>query len=1227
MPNNMTGRELADLLTGPKLQKARKTCYFKEMSTSSGKKPKDFLGEGFEASQLEERVLDFWKANDISGKSLNLRKGGAPFVFYEGPPGANGRPGLHHVISRIFKDIICRYQTMRGRYVPRKSGWDTHGLPVEIAAEKALGLRNKKEIEEYGIAAFNEKCREIVWEYKNEWERFTERIGFWLDLKDPYVTYANDYVESLWWVIRQFAEKDLLYRGYRIVNWCTRCGTGLSSHELGQPGAYVEVIDQSVYVKFRLTPGQRIKNWETTRDTFILAWTTTPWTLPGNLALAVGEDIDYVLVRAKDKPKETYLLAKERLTALGMADGAHIVKGKDLVGLEYEPLFDISGLRSEASYRVYPADFVTTSDGTGVVHTAVMYGEDDFQLGRALGLPEKHTVAEDGRFTEEVPGLAGQYVKAKQTEEAIFEHLRKGGNLLKTESYAHEYPHCWRCQTPLLYYARNSWFVAVNKIRKQMLRNNETINWVPGHLKHGRFGEWLKEEKDWNFSRERYWGTPLPVWECEKCGEWEAIGSLKELSRRSTVQPRNRYWVMRHGQAENNLFNIVDSGSGNFHLTPKGKKQVKASVEELARELKRKGRKIDLIVASPVLRTQETAKMAEKILKPEALVTEPLFKEIQLPGFTGKPAAEYSAAYPALESRFRQTPPKGENLNMLRERMWQALQKLEKKYAGKNILIVSHEDPIWMLCQAAAGWSEEQTIREKEKRDYVFVDTGETRELGVKSLPRDGSGQLELHRPYVDQVEIRCAKCKGAARRVKEVVDVWYDSGAMPFAQWHYPFEHKKFIDAGERFPAEYICEAVDQTRGWFYTLLAVSTLLGKGAPFRNVISLGHINDKHGQKMSKSKGNVIDPWEIMSQYGIDAVRWYLYTATPPGEPKNFDAQEVLKALRRFQTILYNSYVYWRTYGQKASQKPVLKNPLDKWLMARLAETTEAVTGNLERYAIREACLAAEDLTNDLSRWYIRRSRRRFTAEAKGYGAGGDHKAASWVLEQVLREISKLIAPMTPFFGEALYQSMAAHSGGNPPAGGAQSVHLVDWPETEERGKGKGKEESKLLARMAEVRRLASLALAKRAEAGIRIRQPLQTLWIKEDKLGLSRDSGLLEILKDEVNVKEVAFNPRLTEETALDTKITPELRAEGVLRELTRSVQDLRQKTGAEPKDRICLMLSLPEELRIMIAARENELKMETGAKEVAYKRGDKFDAEAETKLEEKEVWIGVRKI
>ncbi len=1216
----------------PKSAKAenpnRNTNMRKKLAGLLPGKPKDFLGEGFEAPKLEEKILEFWKANDIFEKSLKLQKGnpasaqategrGRNFVFYEGPPSANGRPGLHHVISRVFKDIICRYKTMQGFYVPRKSGWDTHGLPVEIAAEKALGLKNKKEIEEYGIAEFNRKCREMVWDYKNEWEKFTDRIGFWLDLKDPYITYDNSYMESLWWIMKRFAEDDLLYQGHKIVNWCPRCGTGLSSHELAQ--GYKEVIDQSAYLKFRVKPGQSIRNWAVTEATYILAWTTTPWTLPGNLALAVGDDIDYVLVRSKERPKETYILAKDRLSALGMpTEGATAVKGRNLVGLEYEPLFEVPSLRSPKSYKVYPADFVSTGDGTGVVHTAVMYGEDDYRLGLELGLPQKHTVAGDGRFTEEVPELAGMYVKAKETEEKIFEHLRGKNYLLKIESYAHEYPHCWRCETPLLYYARTSWFVAVNKVRSKLLANNETINWVPAHLKRGRFGEWLKEKKDWNFSRERYWGTPLPVWMCGECKHWRAIGSLDELSRSSAEKPRNRYWVMRHGEGEQNVFGIIDPGTGNYHLTAKGKKQAGAGAKDLASLLRRQGRKIDLIAASSVLRAQETAKIVSKALGCEVL-TEPGFKEIQLPSFAGKPGRTYLEAYPSSEKRFAQTPPKGENLNMLRKRVWDALQKLEKKFSGKNILIVSHEDPIWMLTQAAEGWSEKEAIDEKIKRRNLFIDTGEWRELEIISVPRDETGLLDMHRPYVDEVVLKCKECGGEARRVKEVVDVWYDSGAMPFAQWHYPFEHKSYVDHKERFPAEYICEAVDQTRGWFYTLLAVSTLLGKEAPYKNVISLGHINDKHGQKMSKSKGNVIDPWEIISQYGIDAVRWYLYTATPPGEPKNFDPQEVLKTLRRFHTILYNSFVYWRTYADKNAGKkgkPDLKNPLDLWIMARLEQVKTSATADLEAYRIREAGIALEELLDDLSRWYIRRSRRRFASASKGYGAGSDHKAASWTLGFALREMSKLIAPMSPFFAEALYQSISANAG----LKAMQSVHLEEWPEAE------GKKASRILEQMAEVRRLASLALAERAEAGIKVKQPLQTLWVKSDKEGLKNETGLLEILRDEVNVKEVAFNAKLKKEVALDTKITPELRAEGVLRELVRSVQDLRQKAGSEPKDRIRLMLELPEELAAMIRSRENSLKLETGAKEIVYKRDKKFAAEAETKLEDKSVWIGLRK-
>jgi isoleucyl-tRNA synthetase len=1196
-----------------------------------------FINDEFNLPRTEEKVLEFWKANQIFEKSLIPRPAGqsgrqAPadikiaagrrgikgkkktFVFFEGPPTANGKPGLHHILARAFKDIIPRFKTMQGYLVPRKGGWDTHGLPVEIEVEKQLGLKSKKEIEQYGIAAFNAMCRESVWKYKDMWEKLTERMGFWIDMKDPYITYETNYIESLWWIIAQIAARKLLYKGYKILPWCTRCGTGLSSHELGQPGAYKTVEDESVYVKFRLLPNQKFGPYAAKNSAYILSWTTTPWTLPGNVALAVGEKIVYAAVR-RAGAEGLYILAKDLVPVIFKDEKIEIVHddimGRDLVGLRYEPLFDIKALQNEKSYKIYPADFVTTTDGTGVVHTAVMYGEDDYNLGLKLGLPQHHTVDETGKFTKDVAGFEGLYVKAKDTEKKIFEHLAKKKYLLKTEVYSHEYPHCWRCGTPLLYYARSAWFVAMSKLQAELQSNNQKIHWVPEHIKNGRFGGWLKEAKDWNFSRERYWGTPLPVWECGECGHTEVVGSLAELEKKA-VPAKNTYYLMRHAFPETVMLGVIDSGQGKYHLTPSGRKNAKEAAEKL------KKNKIDLIMSSDILRSKETANIVSKVLGVGVHFDRRL-REINLGVLSGQPDSAYHSRFPSYEERLEKRPEEGESVRDVQARAWEFLRDTEKEYKGKNILIISHEYSIWAMTTVMQGWSEAQAVLEMKKKKRGFIDVTEVRKVSLRTVPRDVMGNLDFHRPFIDEITLSCPECrasrgkKSEMRRVKEICDVWYDSGSMPFAQWHYPFENKGLVDSGKMFPADYISEAIDQTRGWFYTLLAVSTLLGKGEPYKNVICLGLLNDKFGNKMSKSKGNVVDPWELMDRHGVDAVRWYLYTMNPPGDAKNFDEQELAKTFRRVHLIFYNSAVFWRTYADNKArggrQAAASKNVLDRWISIRLDETVANATKSLENYEVREAALQIERFIDDLSRWYIRRSRRRMQKSDDKK----DYEAASATLRFALLQTVKLMAPFNPFFAEGIYRLLG---------GEKLSVHLDAWPEV--KSKIKNQKSKLLISQMGIIRKISSDALAKRAEAGIKVRQPLAEL--RTRNLELKKERGLLEILKDEVNVKRIVFNAKLESDLELDTKITPELREEGIVREFIRAVSELRAEANFKPSDKIILSAELVEAQKAIMVKNEKNIMKETNSASISYKRTDKFNAEIETKLGEYRAWLAVKK-
>jgi isoleucyl-tRNA synthetase len=1055
-----------------------------------------------EFPKLEEEVLKFWEDNQIFQKSLEQTSNGQRFVFFEGPPTANGKPGIHHLEARAFKDLIPRYQTMRGKFVLRKGGWDTHGLPVELEVEKKLGISGKKQIESIkptvrdSIIEFNRLCKESVWAYKEDWENLTRRMGFWVDLENPYVTYDNSYIESVWWIIKQVWDKGLIYLGHKVVPYCPRCGTALSSHEVAQ--GYQNIVDQSVFVKFKL------KNQP---NTSILSWTTTPWTLPGNVALAVGENIEYVKA---EKDGEVLILAKE--TVANVLDSTFQIldslKGSELVGLEYEPLFDIPALKSDKSYKVYAADFVTTTDGTGVVHTAVMYGEDDYELGKKIGLPQHHTVDETGKFTSDVSEFAGLVVKDKTTEKKIFEYLKAKDFLYKVQPHKHDYPFCWRCGTPLLYYARDSWFIAMSKLRDQLKANNEQINWVPDYIKHGRFGEWLDGAKDWAISRERYWGTPLPIWQCVDCKSSMAVGSIKDLQLSS-----NTFYFTRHGQAENNVQEINSSWpeTKQYHLTEDGKKQVEVEADKL-----KKSGGVDLIFSSDITRDKETAELISKELGVD-VIFDPRIREVNVGDYNGKPYSEYNSAFP-FDQRWDQAPTGGETNHEVQKRMEAFVTEINQKYQNKKILVVSHGDPLLLLMRHFGS-----------NREYPqYADTFE---MNVSIA--------DLHRPYIDDVVLKCKKCGKDAKRVPAVMDVWLDSGSMPYAQWHYPFENKEKVDGHEQFPADYISEAIDQTRGWFYTLVAVSTLLDRGPAFKNVINLGHLLDSKGQKMSKSKGNVIDPWTVINKYGVDAVRWYMYSVNQPGDNKLFGEKDAELVLRKNFVILWNIFNYFVTYANETQwepkgpgYKPDLTNPLDLWIVAKTQELTNEVTDNFETYNIFRATRLMENYIQELSTWYLRRSR----------GRKDNHFFGT--LRHALMVLAKLMAPATPFLSEMIY----GHLNKNPEV---LSVHLAKWPDKRDLLP----EQTEILLAMEQVRSLVEQGHALRKLSNVKLRQPLASV-IYNAKTKLSQD--LEAILADELNVKAVTFGEKLE----FDLNISPELKKEGLARELERLVQELRKKTG-----------------------------------------------------------------
>ncbi len=1133
--------------------------------------------KNFNMSEVEEKTLEFWKTSKIFQKSLKNRQGKKVFRFFEGPPTANGRPGIHHVLARSFKDFILRYKSMQGFYVPRKAGWDTHGLPVELGVEKKLGLKSKKEIEAFGVAKFNKECKSSVWEFKSDWEKLTERMGFWLDMDNPYVTYENNYIESIWNLLSEIDKKKYLYKGHKVLPWCSRCGTALSSHEIAQ--GYKEVEDESVFVKFKILKNQRTGTVSFADNAYIVSWTTTPWTLPGNVALAVGEKINYVGVKVGG---EIFVLAEERVSSV-LGENAQILfklQGKDLIGLKYEPLFDIKSLKSAKSYQVYGASFVTTSDGSGVVHTAVMYGEDDYVLGEKLGLPRFHTVDDAGKFVSEVKDFAGEYVKSKATEAKIFEYLKSNNNLFKRELYKHEYPFCWRCSTPILYYARSSWFIKMSAVKNVLIKENKKINWIPEHVKNGRFGEWLKDLKDWAISRERYWGTPLPIWECSSCNTHQVVSSISDLEKYGENNSNN-FFLVRHGEAEHNLKNILAMGDyekkNPSHLTKKGIKQI----ESLAKKLKTK--KIDLIFSSPYARTLETSEIISKTTGAKIHKDDRL-KDIDTGVFNGQKIEEYIKFHGQGPEKFSIVPQGGESKIEVRRRIVEAFREINSKYKGKNIVIVSHGDPLWLLDAALNSRSEKETF------EYKYIQPGELRNIKSSNLPFNGDGLLDVHKPFIDEVHLNCKKCHKKMTRVKEVLDVWFDSGAMPFASIHYPFENSNLITTKKSFPADYISEGMDQTRGWFYTLLAISCLLGKGAPYKNVISTGLLLDKNGQKMSKSKGNVVEPMETIKKFGVDVIRWFFFSASDPGEAKRYDEAEIMKVYRKLHMLVYNSFAYLKTYSHAFSNISKVNpdkspNLLDKWILIRLNEAVEATTKSLDAYDALSATKAIEALVDDLSRWYIRRSRDRFASPS----SESDLNFASATLNFALLNISKLIAPLSPFLADAVYKSLYA---GNK----LESVHLETWPKFKKLTPAN----KALIVNMEALRKICSDALSLRQEIGIKIRQPLAKLSVKSAEKNLSKNKDLIEIIKDEINVKEVVFGADQENELELDRNITPELFAEGRFREILRTCQKARQDAGLKVGEGIEISISASKENLNIINKFIDEFKSSLKAKRVA---------------------------
>lgn len=1185
---------------------------------------KDF--KNFNLKEFEEKILEFWEKNKIFEKSLEKTKKGKPFTFYDGPPFATGLPHYGHILASTIKDVVPRYQTMRGRFVRRRWGWDCHGLPIEEIVERKLGISGKKEIEKIGIKKFNETCRSVVLEYAHEWGKMVRRIARWVEFENSYKTMDPDYMESVWWAFKKIYDKGLVYEGRKVLLYCPRCETPISNFEVAMDNSYKLVEEEAITVKFKVRDSG-VLNLEP--ETYLLAWTTTPWTLPGNVALAVGADISYALLE-ESETNQFYILARDLVQKVFGKKEVKIIKdikGKDLTGLEYEPLFDVLPLKSKESYKVYADRFVTVEEGTGIVHIAPAYGEDDYTLGVRENLPVVPLLDEKGRFNEKAPKFV-RGVYFKESEKDVKSDLEKRGLLFKREMHQHSYPYCWRCSSELFYNAIPAWFINIKKIKAKLLKSNaKEINWFPAHLKHGRYQKSVEAAPDWNISRNRYWGNPIPVWRCDRCKKEEVIGSLEELHKKSGGA-RNSYWVMRHGEAKTNLAYKIDSGlMGGNTLTTLGREAVYISAKKFLRKLKKKNGKIDLIISSDVIRAKETAKIAADILGVKKLIFDKRLREINLgPELEGCHSAKYYKLYPSYESRFENRPKGGESLRDLRSRVWRFLEDCEKRYRGKNILFVSHEYPIWMMEHTALGWSEARAIDEKKRREGDYIKTAEIRELDFKVIPRNDTGEVDLHRPYIDDVVFSCLRCRGEMKRITEIFDSWTEAGSMPFAEYHYPFENKKVFES--RFPAQFVAEYIAQTRAWFYVMHVISLVLFGKAPFENVVTTGTILAEDGSKMSKSKGNFPDPWKVIEKYGADSLRFYLMNSVVmQADNLNFSEKEVEKAYKKVVLMLLNVYNYFRTYAPEKRRRErgdssltASYEALDKWIGVKIEELKKQVTECLDFYDTVRATRAIVGYVDDLSTWYLRRSRKR------------KDESFFTTLGLSLLEVSKVIAPFMPFLSEFLYQELCGRVQAKgaerrkiPRDSAVKSVHLEKWPTYSKLQIEKGKS---LLNAMAEVRRVASLALAKRAEAGIKVRQPLSALRIKNLELGIRNKKELLEILKDEVNVKNILFDSKIRDEVELDTNITPELKEEGIVREFIRMVQGLRQEAGYVPKDKIALFVEVKDDVLEGILSRNvSAVKKEVGARSIEFKRDKKFDAEFSGRFELADIWLGVRKL
>lgn len=1132
--------------------------------------------EKSESAKRESGVLRFWSENNIFQKTLSKDAPKGEFVFYDGPPFATGLPHYGHILAGTIKDAIPRYKTMRGYHVPRRWGWDCHGLPLENQIEKELGLATKRDIETLGVATFNEAARKAVLRYSKDWKSIIPRFGRWVDMDNDYRTMDATYTESVWWAFKDLHNKGLVYEGFKAMHLCPRCGTTLSNFEVAQ--GYKDITDISVTVKLELvdTPG-----------TFLLAWTTTPWTLPGNMAAAVNKDFIYVEVAQNN---QKYILAKDRISNIqGEYELVREFSGDELVGKSYIPPFpyfkDHSIKGKEKAWKVYHAPYVTTESGTGLVHLAPAFGAEDLELAQKEGIPIVHHVDKDGFFVPVVSDFKGLQAKPKDdpqsTDVAVIKYLAGKGLLYSKEKIVHSYPHCWRCDTPLLNYASSSWFVEVTKFKDKLVAENKKIRWVPKEVGEKRFGNWLENARDWAISRARYWGAPIPVWRNPKTKESVFVGSLDEL-KSHTKKSGNKYFVMRHGESEKNVKKIISyKPNDNVALTEDGIQQAIKSATEL-------GVRIDLVVCSQLLRAQQTAKTASEIsgVSSENIITDARLNEYNHGVYDGRLDSEWLETFQDIELLFEKGPEGAESINDMRKRMGEILYEYEKKHTNKNIMFVSHGWPVATLMAVASGSSVKETI--PILADHVMLPPGKIKEISFTPLPHNEYYELDYHRPYIDDIEL-VGSDGTRLERVHDVFDCWFESGSMSYAQNHYPFENLStfnpkpgWFKKARGYPADFIAEGLDQTRGWFYSLLVLGVGLFGRATYKNVIVNGIVLAEDGQKMSKRLQNYPDPITVLEKYGADAIRYYLLSSPlMRGEDLNFSEKGVGDIASKLLGRLINVLSFYELYKDDikitATQST---NVLDVWILARLNQTLKDVEMGMEAYELDRATRPLSLFVDDLSTWYLRRSRDRFKSNSM------DASFALSTLRQVIETFAKVSAPFIPFTAEYTYQRVRLHES-------PESVHLCVWPNVETHN-------SLVLTQMGEVRKVVSLGLEARQKANIKVRQPLQSLTISDN--ALKGNLELLELIKDEVNVKEVLFGA--PEGVILDLELSDVLREEGALRDIVREIQELRKKASLQPKE--SAVLTVPDERYDFISAHTEYISELTNVSTI--EKGETFD-------------------